>query len=159
MHMARRRAARFVFAPLVLLATLIPVGAASGEIVVQIGTVEAAPGEVVALPVALHTNGEPLTVFLIDLLFDPQTLPLSSGTGRPDCRQNPELLPGELGTHIDWYDAGCPDGVECIRATALLSRETFPPGPTAVYTCAVQAMSDAASGSHAVRCSNLETAT
>src|SRR5262245_25748245 len=99
--MVRRRNAQAVIAGLLgLLVTVLRPGAVSGEIAVQIGTVDAAPGAVVELPVTLHTDGEPLSGFQADLLFEPQIIALARDAYRADCHQNPALLPGELGAQF-----------------------------------------------------------
>jgi len=157
--MTRRAVRSALVLPLVLLAILIRVGAASGEITVQIGTVEAAPGAIVALPVTLHTNGEPISGFQTDLLFEPQVTPLGRGEQRADCSQNPALLPGELGLQSTLFEYDCASDGECIRATARLSSATFPSGPVVVYSCAVQVAHDAVPATYAVGCSNLGTST
>lgn len=158
--MARRRGARSAAAILFgLLVTVLHVGAASGEIAVQIGTVEAAPGAIVALPVTLHTDGEPLSGFQNDLLFKLEITPLGRGEWRADCSQNPALLPGDLGAQFTLSDFDCAADTACIRTSAVLSTETFPSGSVVVYTCAVQVAHDAAPASYAVRCSNLGTST
>jgi hypothetical protein len=139
-----------------LLVTGLRVGPAAGEIVVEIGTVEARPGAVVSVPVTLRTDGELLTGFQNDLLLEPGITPLHRDRLLAECSQNPDLLPGDLGVRSSVTQFGCGGGGGCVRTTAALSSETFPSGPTLVYACAVAVSADAASGSHAVRCAHAE---
>lgn len=148
--MVRRCAAIGVLVALVV--TCLRVGTASGEIVIEIGTVEARPGAVISVPVTLRTDGEPLSGFQHDLLLEPAITPLRRDRLLADCSRNPDLLPGDLGVRSTLPEFICAGGGVCIRTTAALSSETFPSRPGVVYACAVAVARDAASGSHAVRC-------
>jgi len=133
------------------------VGLAAGAVLVQVGTIDAAPGQRVAVPVALHTDGDPVTIFQNDLIFEPQTEPGVGDDGRhPACRQDADLLPGLLGARFGFTGQICDPGVDCtlLRAQVAASGQSFPTDAQ-VYTCDVQVAADAPAGSYAIRCSNL----
>ncbi len=135
-------------------------GTAHGDVALQIGTVTEAPGQRVVVPIVLRTDGESVIAFQNDLWFEPQTLPVPRPDGeRPNCAQDPALLPGLLGSRFSFLmPPFCEPGVDCatIRATASLSAGPFP-AEAVVYTCEIQVASDAAVGSYAVRCTDFAT--
>ena len=137
--------------------TILRPGAAAGEITVQIGTIQAVPGAVGALPVTLHTDGEAVSGFRNDLLFEAPIVTVGRDATHADCTQNPDLLSGDLGAQFT-FPVGCADDTQCVRAAASLSSETFRAGSVMVYTCAVQVAGAAGPGNYAVRCSNAHTA-
>lgn len=140
--------------------------AEDGGIEVEIGTVEAGPGQRVAVPVVLHTNGASVVSFQNDILFSPEAspLPVEGGSARPDCWQDPTLLPGLLGSRFGFRhgqhcepDGGCTDGLDdtSIRAVVSVSGTGFPDETAVVYTCTVQVAPDAELGRYPMECENV----
>jgi len=127
---------------------------AYGAITLQVGTVEAAPGERVSIPVVLHTDGEAVSVFQNDLVFDPQTGPAGLGE-RPTCTQHPGVSPAEVGSRFSVLP--CP-GSDCEIVRAQTGAfQTVVPTDVVLYTCSVEVEADAAFGSYGVGCVNFFT--
>jgi MYXO-CTERM domain-containing protein len=149
-----------VEASMVLAVTLATLGwvatarPAAGEITLEIGVVEAGPGERVAVPVTLHSDGAAISVFQNDLLFEPQTGPVTRND-RPACAAGPALPATVAGAR---FSAPICVGAECgaIRAEVGASGAALP-DDAVMYACDVQVEADAAFGSYAVRCANLFT--
>jgi hypothetical protein len=118
---------------LAALCTVATARPAAGEITLQIGVVEAGPGERVAVPVTLHSDGASITVFQNDLLLEPQVGPVTHGD-LPACAAGPALPPTVAGARFSF-----PSCRECgaIRAEVGASGTVLPDGAV-MYTCDVQ---------------------
>jgi len=129
-------------------------------LVIEIGDAAGPPGSQAALAVRLRSDGDPVTGLRHDLVL-PDVARLAPRPGRPDrpdCRLNPDLLPGEAGAGFYWGFTTCPGAADCNRplAEVVTSRAYFPDDVT-LYTCTLAIAADAAQGTYGIDCSFVDT--
>jgi hypothetical protein len=134
--------------------------AAPAAVVVEIGDAAAAPAASATLAVRLRTDGDPITGLQHDLVL-PEGVSVGARPTRPerpDCRINPELMPGEAGASFYWtVDPSCA-GVVCRRPAAevITSRAYFPDDVT-LYSCTLTIDAAVPTGRHPIECSFVST--
>lgn len=130
-----------------------------GRSSIEIGVARGAPGEIVDLPVTLHT-GEVVGGVQNDVSFEPRAAILADGDGRPACTPHPSV-DWLAGPEFSFQPPACVPGATCSAVRALLLAAELGSGiadGTVLYTCAV-AIDPAAAGSIPLPCSRSEATT
>lgn len=132
---------------------------AIAAVLVQIGDAEGAPGDDVAVAVALTADaGESVAAVENEIDFDPMHTPVASGTnGEPDCAVNSGI--NKEATLFGFGPFGCdPTQGECtaVHAVVVSIVNVLPiPSGSQLYTCRVHIAADAAIGAYPLLNTNL----
>jgi len=127
------------------------------QAIVDIGSIQGAPGESVALEVSLTnvTPGSAIVATQNDLHFDPTQLTFAgTASGKPDCAVNPAI--GKEATSFSFQPPGCFADDSCTGIRALvLSYEDLSaiPSGSLLYTCNVSIAASAEVGASDLLCS------
>jgi hypothetical protein len=111
------------------------------------------PGDVVGLPVVLHTAGQSVASLQNDIVFDTAAPIRGKQNGQPDCEVNPGI--GKDASGFTFLPAGCQPGSTCttVRALILSTQTSDPIGDgTVAYICRIQIAKDATLGGHPLGC-------
>lgn len=128
--------------------TLLPV-----RVTIEIGYVNAEPGDEVVLDVVLRAAGVDVAATQNDLAFPPEARIPPNAAGRPDCTVNPSI--DKAATSFTFQPPGCVPAVDCtaVRALVLAFDNVDPITDGAVlYSCHVD-VTGVPGVSYAIGCS------
>jgi len=124
-------------------------------VTIAVGSVSGQPGQLVTIPVVLHTTGQQVTAMQMSLAVNPSTPIATRADMTPDCTVNPDIQ--KEGTTFAFEPIDCTPGVDCtgVLITVAASGDTIPIADGAeLFSCTVQVPRDASAGRHPLSCSD-----
>jgi len=127
---------------------------AACPVTLDVVSATSAPGQLVRIPVRLHTGGQSVAATQNDLFFDENTPIVARMHGTPDCVVNPDI--NKTASAFVFQPAGC-NGNACNGVHAIIfatdNSDPIEDGAT-LFTCNVSVAPTAAPGSYSLRCAN-----
>jgi hypothetical protein len=128
--------------------------APAAAVEIDVGYVEALPGDTALIDVVLHTDGLEVTGIQNDIGFDREAAIAARTDGKPDCQVNPTI--DKAATTFVFHPSGCGlSPCKSIRALVFALDNISPIADGAVlYTCRLAVAAGVPAAAHFLPCSN-----